>query len=152
MVIIALTLTAPSLTYAHGKADDLVIENAWGKPNFGPNGAAYLKITNNGSKKIELIEAISPVSNRVELHEHINQDGVMRMRRIKDAITIESKETITFEPAGKHIMLFNMKDKFKAGANFPLTLKFKNGKHKDITVKILSGDKSTKKSSEHQHH
>ncbi len=117
-------------------ATNLTISHVWGKPNYGPNGAAYFILKNNGPKARHLIAASSPLSDRVELHTHIKEDGVMKMRKMKDGVIIKPGETIHFKPAGNHIMLLGMKEKLKPGASYDIQLKFKDGTTQALKVSV----------------
>ncbi len=144
IILSALILMQSSFAFADQPKSELLIENAWSKPNFGPNGAAYMTVTNKGEEAIEIIEATSPIAPRIELHEHTHDEGVMRMRRIKGGVVIKQGETVKFKPAGKHIMLFNMHEKLKPGAAYPLTLKFKKRASKTISIKVKDAPESHK--------
>lgn len=120
----------------------LSISHVWGKPNYGPNGAAYFILKNNGKKARHLIAASSPLSDRVELHTHIKEDGVMKMRKMKDGFIVKPGETLHFKPAGNHVMLLGMKEKLKPGASYDIQLQFKDGSKE--TLKVAVKDKETK--------
>ncbi|MGH1406852.1 MAG: copper chaperone PCu(A)C [Rhodomicrobiaceae bacterium] len=121
-------------------ASNLSISHVWGKPNYGPNGAAYFTLKNNGKTARHLIGASSPLSDRVELHTHLKEDGVMKMRKMKDGIIVKPGETLHFKPAGNHIMLMSMKEKLKPGATYDLQLKFKDGSTEKLKVAIKDKD------------
>lgn len=121
-------------------ASNLSISHVWGKPNYGPNGAAYFTLKNNGKTARHLIGASSPLSDRVELHTHLKEDGVMKMRKMKDGIIVKPGETLHFKPAGNHIMLMSMKEKLKPGATYDLQLKFKDGSTEKVKVAIKDKD------------
>jgi len=114
----------------------LEIQDGWAKPNYGPNGAAYFSIKNHGDSKRHLIGATSPLSTRVELHQHIHQDGVMRMRQVKQGLDIGPGASLKFAPAGLHVMLFGMTKKLKPGDHLPLTLIFKDGAKVALSAQV----------------
>lgn len=114
----------------------ITVDAVWAKPNYGPNGAVYLKLKNNGKEERKLESATSPLSELIELHQHLHEDGVMKMRPIKTPLIINPGETVEFKPGGLHIMLFKMKEKKKTGESYPLTLKFADGEHLDVTVTV----------------
>ena len=135
------------------KESTLHIQNAWAKPNYGPNGAAYFTLHNMGPEPRYLISATSPLSERVELHEHLHQDGVMKMRKVNGDLEIPTGKTLTFKPGGLHVMLFQMTEKLKDGATLPLTLIFRNGERATIQVPVLKTPPMVKESGkDHQHH
>jgi hypothetical protein len=139
--------TTPALACEKVETTDktLKISHVWGKPNYGPNGAAYFTLKNEGKKERHLIAASSALSPRVELHTHTHEDGVMKMRHMKDGVTIKPGETVQFKPAGKHVMLLGMKGKFKDGGSYKIQLEFKDGTKEVLKVKVMNnGPKSSK--------
>ena len=66
--------------------------------------AGYFELTNHGADD-RLVSISSPVSPRVEMHTHLNENGVMKMRKI-DGLDLPAGETVTFKPGSYHIMMF----------------------------------------------
>jgi periplasmic copper chaperone A len=118
-------VTAPAVTLGA-----LSIENARTRPPLGgqTTGAAYLVIRNAGDAPDKLIAASSPQSSPVELHTHVHEDGVMRMRRV-ESIDVPARGVAVFEPRGLHLMLFNYAP---SGPSTPVTLRFE--KAGEVTV------------------
>ena len=77
--------------------------------------AAFLTITNHGTTNCKVISASSPLSNRIEFHEHLPSDGMMRMRQVDGGIVLPAGETVIFKPGGLHIMLFNVEQALVGG-------------------------------------
>ncbi len=69
-------------------------------------GAAFFDVTNHGADD-RLISATSPASDNVEVHNHINDNGVMRMRQV-EAVELAKGETVSFKPGSFHLMLYGM--------------------------------------------
>jgi periplasmic copper chaperone A len=107
-----------------GKA--VSISQPWARatPGGATIGAAYVDISGlaggNGDK---LLGASSPAAGRVEVHTHLMEDGVMKMRKV-DSVTILPGKTLNLAPGGEHLMLFDLKTPLKQGNSIPLTLKF----------------------------
>ncbi|MDE0407947.1 MAG: copper chaperone PCu(A)C [Alphaproteobacteria bacterium] len=95
-------------------------------------GAAWLTIRNAGGED-RLVGAESPAAERVEIHTHVHEGGVMTMRRV-DAIDVPAGGEAALEPGGNHLMLFGLKAGLKTGSSFPLTLLFE--KTGPVTVKV----------------
>jgi len=125
----ALALTSPAL------AADIAVSSPWARasaPN-APNGACYLEIANTGKEPDRLVSASSPVAAKVELHTHLMDNGVMKMRPV-DAFEVAPGEPQVLRPGGNHIMLMGLKETLKAGARFPVTLTF--AKAGAVTVEV----------------
>lgn len=87
----------------------------------GKNTAAYVTIVNTGEPD-KLIEARCDQSTTVELHTHIDVDGVMKMRPVP-SISID-KDPVVLKPGGMHIMLMGLKESFKEQTMITITLVF----------------------------
>ena len=123
----------------HGaKAQGIVVTGPWARatPGRAPNGAAYFTLTNQGPAGDRLIGASSPAAGRAELHTHIHDKGVMRMRKLP-GIDLTPGASVTFRPGGYHVMLMGLKAPLREGATFPLTLRFQKAASKTITVKVM---------------
>ncbi|MBK1653742.1 MULTISPECIES: copper chaperone PCu(A)C [Allochromatium] len=90
-------------------------------PPGQPNSAAFMTLHNTGSEDRALIGAESPAAETVELHTHVEEDGMMRMRRI-ERIAVNAGETTTLAPGGLHIMLIGLKSELTPGQTVELTL------------------------------
>jgi len=108
-------------------------------PNM-PNSAAFMELKNLTDKPIALISAASGAANTVELHEHVNVDGMMQMRQIPK-IDIPANGTTSLQPGGLHVMLIGLTQKLKAGENVSITLNFSDGESitLDAPVKQVAG-------------
>lgn len=97
--------------------------------------AAYLTIYNQQQQAVTLIAASSPAFERVEIHTHLHQDGVMRMVRL-DKLDLAAEQSVTFQPGGLHLMLFNPQQELTEGLKIPLTLEFADGQtlHTELPV------------------
>lgn len=67
---------------------------------------ASLMITNQNDEADRLIAARSPLSEAVEIHTMLNENGVMKMRRLENGIEIPAGETAVLKGGADHIMLF----------------------------------------------
>lgn len=115
---------------------NLSIDGPWSRASAGPAraGAAFMTITNNGPVIDRLLSATADdTARRVELHTHINDNGVMRMRQVV-AIDLPPGQTVTLQPGGLHIMMMELVAPLAEGASFPLTLSFE--KAGSVTVDV----------------
>jgi len=94
-------------------------------PPHTQNSAAFMNIHNNANKPLHLISASSDIAERVELHSHIMNDGMMQMRQVQ-SITIEPNSQVALRPGGFHVMLFGLKSSLAEGDRVTLTLYFDN--------------------------
>jgi len=109
-------------------ANPISIDNAYVRatPPHTINSAAFMVIHNAMKKDIKLIAASSDTAQRVELHQHIHEDGMMKMRQVEE-ITIQAEQHIALQPGGYHVMLFGLKHALKDGDLLQFSLYFDNG-------------------------
>ncbi len=64
------------------------VEDGWARATVEgmKMGGAFMKIHNDEAKQDFLLGGSSPVAERVEVHTHINDNGVMRMREVKGGV------------------------------------------------------------------
>ncbi|MFT6984680.1 MAG: copper(I)-binding protein [Psychromonas sp.] len=112
---------------------NLTIENAYVRatPPHAKNSAAFMVIHNSNKEEVKLIAASSDIAQRVELHNHLMQDGLMKMRQVKQ-ISIKAKNKTALQPGSYHVMFFELKQPLKDGESVALKLYFDNGE--EITV------------------
>ncbi len=115
---------------------DVRVEAAWARASVGANGAAYARLVNHGKSADRLIAVKSKVAKRVQLHTHLIEGNVMRMRHVTGGIVVPPGKTVTMKPGGYHIMLMGLKAKLKTGQHFSLTFVFEKAGEVKSTVKI----------------
>lgn len=137
-----------STAFAHSYTiAQLKIGHPWARATVGPAGGAFLSVENTGTTADRLLRASTDVATTVQLHTHIKDGDIMRMREV-EAVDLPAGKKVTFEPGGFHIMLLGLKKKLVEGERFPLTLEFeKAGK---IVVEIAV-DKPGAGAAEHKH-
>lgn len=97
-------------------------------------GVALFDVTSDQADL--LIAAKAPdVSGRVELHSMVEEDGIMKMRRVED-IPLPQNTAISLGPSGYHLMLMDLKAPLKAGSTYPLTLTFTKAGEKTVIVTV----------------
>lgn len=103
----------------------LQILNAWARASVakGQNSAAYFVLRNDSARDDVLLSAASDAAKVVELHTHVHDRGVMRMRQIP-SIPVKAHMDTAFMPSGLHVMLIDLKEKLSEGDEISLTLEF----------------------------
>lgn len=122
---VLLTLQLTSIAAAHeATKSGVTIAHPWVRatPGGATNGAAYLEIKVDQGVTDRLISASSPAAGRAEVHTHIMDGDVMRMRRVE---ALELKPgSIVLKPQGDHVMLMDLTAPLKEGDLVKLTLVF----------------------------
>ena len=115
MIRLAAVLFAMLLVGCGPDADQPVlrVDNAWIRTPIAGRDvtAGYCDITNTGSAPVA-ITGFSGEGLRVEIHETIDEDGMMRMRPVP-SLHLDAGETVSLAPGGKHLMLFDFDPDFE---------------------------------------
>ena len=130
-----LPLGAPAL--AHDTITELGllrIVNPWTRAaGQGMQGGGFLVIRNTGAAPDRLVSAGSPAAGRMELHTHIRDGDVMRMRPVND-IPVPANGEVTLQPGGLHLMLIGLTQPMNAGQTIPVTLRFEQAG--EVTIQL----------------
>jgi len=97
--------------------------------------AGFLTLKNTGSVEHKLVSADSDSAGMVELHTHINNNGVMQMRPVEN-IPVSAGGTTELKPGGLHIMLMMLKKPLVGGEHLNITLTFEDGSHKQVKAEV----------------
>lgn len=116
-------------------AGDIGVSKIFSRATNGQNGAVFLRLENTSSNDVKLIKAESDASNTVELHNHIKEGDVFRMRQV-DTIDIPANAVAELKPGGLHVMLMGLKNPLIEGEAFNVTLLFDTGETQEIRVPI----------------
>ncbi len=142
----ALLLVAPSALAQDYKLGKLMISKPWARVTLPDKpGAGYMQIHNMADGADKIVSASSKAADRVELHTHIMDKGVMKMRKV-EAIGIQAKGLTELKPGGLHLMFFGINKQLKMGDKIPVTVNFEKagslGIEMDIKMKEGGGEKS----------
>jgi hypothetical protein len=109
------------------RAGEVLVIDPWTRAtaSAGGTGAGYMTLVNRGDSADRLVAARSPAAERVELHTHTMDGGVMRMRPV-EAINLGPGETVSLQPGGLHVMFVGTARPFRPGEPVSLTLEFED--------------------------
>jgi copper(I)-binding protein len=121
---------------AWAQTPPIKVENAWARATApaAKSGAAFLTITDTGPAD-KLVGVASPVAGMVQLHQTIEQSGVMKMEPVA-ALRLETGKPVELKPGSYHIMLMDLHGQLKQGDTFPVTLSFANAAPVTATVTV----------------
>ena len=132
--LLATTLSALTLP-SHAADSNLRIHAPYVR--LAPPGAAatgaFMRIENTGATDRQLIKAESPAAKTVELHTHINEGGMMKMRAVP-FIAIKAGGQAELKPGSYHVMLIGLTQPLKDGDPVAITLTFDDGSQQRISA------------------
>ncbi|WP_431271335.1 copper chaperone PCu(A)C [Dankookia sp. P2] len=132
-------LLAPALLAlpAHAQQQgDIAVSMPWTRA-AGQNGtgAGFLAIANRGAAPDRLVGASSPVARVTEIHTHIREGDILRMRPVA-AVDLPPGGTVTLQPGGFHLMLIGLKEPLIQGRSVPLTLRFERAGEIEVMLAV----------------
>ena len=132
LIALALLLAA---TAAQAQVE---VDKAWARatPPGAPVAGGYLTIRNKGATPDRLIGASSGAAAKVELHVHIKEGEVMKMRQVR-GYDIPANSSFELKPGGAHLMFVQIARPFKEGDKIPVKLRFE--KAGDVNVEFAVG-------------
>ncbi|SIQ35313.1 hypothetical protein SAMN05878276_3922 [Aquipseudomonas alcaligenes] len=131
-------MLSPLMAQAHEyQAGQIQIDHPWSRemPPSAPNAAAFFTLHNQGATADRLLAASSPQAQKVELHEHVHKDGLMKMQQVQ-GVDVPAGGEVKFVPMGYHVMLFGVKQQLKDGERFPMTLRFEQAGEVQVEVAV----------------
>lgn len=134
--VIMLTATLPATAHTE-ESEHLTISHPWSRAT-APNqkvGAVFMEISTRDGKADRLIGGSTPDAEKVEIHNHVMDGDVMRMRRI-DGVDIPAEGSVTLAPGGYHVMLIGLKGPLLEENVIPLTLIFENAGKVEIEAVV----------------
>jgi hypothetical protein len=138
ILAVAMLLIVAGAAVAHEySAKGVTVTHPWARatPGGATIGSAYLEVKAERGKGDRLIGARSPAAGNVELHNHVMEGGIARMRRV-DAIAVPGGTSVVLRPSGYHLMLTNLKAPLKEGDLVKITLVFEKAGAIDLEATV----------------
>ncbi len=102
---------------------EIRIESPWVRASTGPNAALFMTLVNTGETPEKLTSAHIDACAHTELHTHVEENGIFRMREV-DFIDIPAGGSTDLKPGGHHVMLMKIHAPLQEGDEIPVTLSF----------------------------
>ena len=121
----ALSLALCATAAWAGPKADIVVSQAVVRASIGrsPNSAAYMTLTNTGSRAERLVSVRCGCAATVEVHASSMSRGVMRMGAA-GPVTIPPHGAVAFRPDGLHLMVMGLRAPLTQGGRQAFILVF----------------------------
>lgn len=115
---------------------DITIEHPWARatPPKAVNAGGFMQLTSKAGD--QLIAASSDIAEKTEIHEMKMVDGVMKMRPVAAGLALAPNQALKLAPGSYHIMFIGIKQPFKEGDQFPVTLTFAKAGKATVNIKV----------------
>ncbi|MDR9436018.1 MAG: copper chaperone PCu(A)C [Thiohalophilus sp.] len=146
-------LLVASLAPGLAIAQPLTFENAWSPeaPPVAPVMAGYVRISNDGSEDVSLTGAHCSDFARVEIHDMVERDGMMRMIK-QESLTIPAGKQVELKPGSLHMMLMKPRRAIKRGETLEITFETASGESIPVTFEVKPQSARDQQHDNHQHH
>jgi copper(I)-binding protein len=132
------TQAPPPPPAAQPPSPEVDATDAWTRAaGQGRNGAGYVTLRNRGTEPLKLVSGLTAMADRVELHTHIREGDVMRMRPVPEIVLPPGQE-VRLEPSGLHLMFIGLRHPLRQGESVPVTLVFERGRTLRIDLQVLA--------------
>jgi len=138
LVLSAIGHVAAPTAEAHEESKGgITVAHPWSRATPGGStiGAVFMEIKAAEGVADRLISATTPVAGRVEIHTHVHEGGVMKMRQV-EAIALKAGSSALLKPKGDHVMLYDLKAPLKEGDLLPLTLVFEKAGRIEVQATV----------------
>lgn len=104
-------------------------------PQGVPTTGAFMTLKNTSNTDRRLLRVDSPAAKTVELHNHLNDNGVMKMRQVRE-IQIKAGSQVELRPGSYHVMMIDLKRPLQEGEKVPLALSFDDGSSEKVEAVV----------------
>lgn len=117
---------------------ELDIRDPWIKnlPPSVPVRAGYMTIHNPQTKTVSIVSLRSDAFASVEIHQTIEQDGMMRMEQVP-SLKIESNSSVQLAPGGLHLMMMNPSEPTQPGDLLEIVIVLDDGSEQRVEMQVI---------------
>jgi copper(I)-binding protein len=116
---------------------ELEINNAWIKnlPATVPVRAGYMSLYNPDSREISILSITSEKFASVQIHQTIEEDGIMRMEHVP-VLKIGPGARLILEPGGFHLMMMQPQQETEPGDEIEIWISFDDGSEQNLMMTV----------------
>jgi len=116
---------------------ELDISDPWIKnlPPSIPVRAGYMTIHNPQPQAVSIVSLRSDAFASVEIHQSIEQDGMMRMEQLP-SLKIESNSSVQLAPGGLHLMMMNPSEPTRPGDQLEIVIVLDDGSEQRVVMQV----------------
>ncbi|MGR3636430.1 MAG: copper chaperone PCu(A)C [Shimia sp.] len=138
-VITLAALAATAIGAAVPALAEIKVEDAYARVStpMSKSAAAFMVISNDGDTADRLVDVISDISKRTELHTHKDDgNGNMSMVHVEEGFEVPAGGEHVLTRGGDHVMFMGLGNGLAHGDVVPLTLVFENAGEISIEVTV----------------
>ncbi|HEY5718157.1 MAG TPA: copper chaperone PCu(A)C [Motiliproteus sp.] len=150
--LIAATLGAIATLSSLPSLAEVEVQHAYVRatPPSVSNSAGFMVLYNHAAQPLTLTGAHTPRAKASELHSHVNDNGVMRMRQV-EGIELPPHGRVVLQPGGYHLMLLDLTQPLQEGETVAVELTFSDGSHQQVIMPVSRNQPHHQHNADHQH-
>jgi copper(I)-binding protein len=114
------------------------VRDAWARSSEGTTATSvYLTIVNRGDEDDVLMEASSPLADRI-LIERLRIVDMRADRQTMPSIKIPASRVVELKPNDRYLAVKGLKEPLRPGQSFPLVLRFQKSGRIEVTVEATN--------------
>lgn len=135
--LLASGCTSPSDHDGQPMAAGVTLNDQWASAADAGMAAMFGTFSNIGHNDADIVAGHSPAAGRVEIHEVVaDEGGTKTMRPKSGGLTVPAEGTHELVPGGDHLMLMDLRQPLRPGAEVTLTVVFEDGSALPVTAQI----------------
>jgi copper(I)-binding protein len=130
----ALLVSAAAHEYSN---KGVTVSHPWARatPGGAKVGGVFFEMKAAPSASDRLVGARSAIAGSAEIHSHVTEQGIAKMRRV-DGIAVAGGKAVVLRPGGFHVMLLDLKEPLREGDLLKLTLVFERAGEIEVDATI----------------
>ncbi|MDG4664772.1 copper chaperone PCu(A)C [Mycobacterium sp. 236(2023)] len=129
--------STPEPTEPVTMASSTTFDSPWASAADSGMTAVFGTLTNTGDHDVQIVGAESPAAERGEVHEIApGAGGTNTMRPKEGGVTIPPGGTHELTPGGDHLMLMDLTEPLRPGADVEVTVAFEDGSTMSVTAQV----------------
>lgn len=146
-ILAAVAVLSPVAALAH---DGMHANDAYARSTNPKVGAVFMQMENHRQVACTLQGVSSDAAERVELHTHVEEGGVMKMTRIEDGIAVAAGQTHALNRGGDHIMMLGLAKPLADGDTLTLSMDFGDCGTEEVQV-VVDNQREDAAPADHDH-
>ncbi|MBK4214670.1 copper chaperone PCu(A)C [Paracoccus caeni] len=130
----ALAALLPLSALAH---DGVAVRDAYVLSSNPKTAAAFMQLENHREVECRLTGASSDTAERVELHTHVEENGMMKMTHVEEGFAVAPRAEHALERGGDHIMMMGVKEPLDVDDVVKLKLDFGDCGTLDVEAPVV---------------
>jgi len=140
----ALLLLLATLSLLSFADNAIEIHQPWTRASApGAPAAGFMMILNRSGSADTLLDVSGSFAKRIELHQSLAADGVMKMAHQQAGVSIPAGGELVLKPGSYHLMFMGLAKPFVAGQTYSVKLRFEQAGVIEVLLPVITVEDAT---------